>query len=109
EVDDSYMYMYADLISSDDYEKLLDVLDKFGEEYIEAMAKKSTKPFNSVSTEGKEHLKGHFSDYYEYTGQYDLLEVNKQSMYIDNDEDKTEVKIRTQYHVQEDFHDLAES
>lgn len=107
-VENSYMNIYADLVSAEDYEKILDVLDQFGEEYVEAMAKKSTKPFSSVSAEGKKLLKNYLSDYYEYTGQYDLLEVDKSSMFIEKDEEDIEVNIQAAYSVQEDFHDIAD-
>lgn len=108
-IEDTDMFIYANLLSSDDYENVLDTIEKFGEEYVESMAAKSTKPFQSVSTAGKKMLKNELPDGYEYTGQFDLVEIDKHSMFVDEAENTPEIKIQTAYHLQEDYHDLNET
>jgi len=109
DIDDNNLYVNAELITQEDYDEVLDVLSQFGEEYVESMAVKSTKPFKSVTSEGKEILKSNISNYDEYTGQLDLMEADKDSMSVDTNEDQTEVKLHTQFHFQNDYHEITET
>src|SRR5690625_1622528 len=109
DIDDNNLYVNAELITQEDYDEVLDVLSQFGEEYVESMAVKSTKPFKSVTSEGKEILKSNISNYDEYTGQLDLMEADKDSMSVDTNEDQTEVKLHTQFHFQNDYDEITET
>lgn len=109
EVDDSYMSIYADLVSPDQFEGALTVIEDFGEQYVQSMAENSTKPFTTVSTDVKEYMTSRFDDYYSYSGKLETIGIDKRSLFVESDDNEPVVYLPVQYIVQDDYHDLTET
>lgn len=106
EITERSMEVHAQFVTSDQFEQTLDLIEDFGEQYVESLAKNHTKPLKSVPKIVKEFVENKFNQYYEaYTGKVDTISVNENAIYIETD-DKPKIFIPVQYGLKGNNHDL---
>lgn len=107
-IDESYMSINAELINSDQYKAVTETLKDFGEQYVNAFADRSTKPFTTATNSFKEDLESMFDDRYYFTGKLVKLQVEKDSIKVNNTLKTPEISIYANYTIESDQHSLTE-
>lgn len=109
DIDDSKMAIHADLLSERQFSELEKTLKNFGEQYVEAMADDDTKPLKSVSDEVKESVEDEMIQDWFYSGQFQQLEFDRNSVQVDNQSKQPEIEIFAEYTFNESNHDHDET
>lgn len=107
-IDDTYMSIYADLIDSNQYKEMLETLKSFGDQYLHALADKTTDPLSSATDSFKKDLGDSFDNHYYFTGKLIELQVDKDSMTLSTTSKTPEIEIYTNYIIESDEHELTE-
>lgn len=107
-VDDSYMYVYAPMISDENYDDITTLLVGFGEEYIDALANKTTKSLTLATDDLKDQLTFDFIEDTYYTGQFQELHIDKDSVSINLTDDTEALTIDARYVVNNATHSLED-
>lgn len=109
DIDESYMYVRAALISKEDYQDVTKSLVSFGDEYLDALANKTTKPLTLATDRFKEDITYDFNEDIYYTGQFQELLVDKDSISINIEDDTQELTIDARYVIKDDMHSLVDA
>lgn len=107
-IDDTYMSINADLIDSKQYKEMIETLKSFGDQYLNAFADKTTEPISTATDSFKKDLDNSFNNNYYFTGKLIELQVDKDSMTVNNLSKTPEINIYTNYIFEEDEHELTE-
>lgn len=103
-VDDMYVIVSAEAITTNQFKDIRTVVEDFGEQYIQTFADKSTKPLTTATAELKDDFKEEFDYYDVFSGQLDTIAVDEQSLStIYNGTYITGLFV--QYGVQADYHE----
>lgn len=104
-IDDSEMTIHADLLSKKQFTGLEESLKNFGEQYVESMANKNTDALQAVSDDVKKVVKEMMEEWY-YSGKFERVDIDHNSVQVDNDSKQPKIEIRTQYTFNEAHHEL---
>lgn len=107
-IDESHMSINADLISSKQYKEVVETLKHFGDQYLNAFADKSTEPLSSTTDDFKKDIENRFDNDYYFTGKLVGLQIDKESMTVNNSSKTPEINIYTNYIFEKDEHELTE-
>ena len=112
DISEEHMSIQAEVLSEDDYKAVTKLLTNFGEQYVEAFAENNTDPLKNVSKTVKKELKEKmadelFGDWY-YSGEFMELNIDRNSIYFNEDEETPSINIVTEYLFNEDYHELEE-
>ncbi|WP_404817735.1 TcaA 3rd/4th domain-containing protein [Ureibacillus galli] len=88
-LEDSSVALNAPILSEEEYTKISTMLLDFGEQFAHAKASKDLSKFNQVTNNFKEEFEydalSYLSEDSFYTGQLDKLELDRNSIYLTND------------------------
>ena len=105
-VTNPYMGIYANLLTDEQYKGVLDVLKDFGEQYVQVLADKSTKPLTVANKAVKEDLTDEISNSDFYSGKLNTIKVDRQSIST-NQSDKASILLYAEYGFEEAYHELT--
>lgn len=106
DIDASEMTLHADLLSKKQFTGLEETLKNFGEQYVESMASKSTKPLKAVTDDVKTVVEEMMDEDYYYSGKFEKVEIDRNSVQVDNSAKQPQIEILTAYTFNEAYHDL---
>lgn len=107
-IESSEMELHAEVLNKDQYKTLKETLKDFGENYVQAFAKKSTKPLKSTSDDVKSYIMDDFPGNTFYSGKFEKVEIDRSSIQVDKEAKQPQIEIAAQYYFQEAFHDIGE-
>ncbi len=108
-VDDSYMYVHAPIISDENYDDITTLLVNFGDEYVDALANKTTKSLTLATDHLKDYITSEFIEDTYYTGQFQELQIDKDSASINYTDDTEALTIDARYVVNKATHSLEDA
>lgn len=113
DISEEHMSIQAEILSEDDYQAVTTLLTNFGEQYVEAFAENNTEPLKNVSKTVKKALKEKMADQlydddWYYSGEFMQLDIDRNSIYFDEDKEEPSINIVTEYLFNEDYHEIEE-
>ena len=108
-VDSTYMNVRADVLSDEQYSSVVDTLKEYGEQNTMALAALSTDPLTVVTPDFKVYFeKNYLSNNRYYTGSFEKLEMDKDSLRLFYDGDNHGIALLAQHYYRSTFHELTE-
>jgi len=112
-IESEYQEIEAAILSTDEMKIVLDTLKQYGEEYIEAKAKRSTSVFTTTT---KSFIESYAENIVEplidnelfITGKFDQMDVDEDSVYL-LDDSELGITIDAEFTFMEDSHSLLDT
>lgn len=108
DINENEMTMHADVLSKKQFGKMQKTLKNFGEHYVESIANQSTKPLKSVTEDVKEFVSDEIMEGLYYSGEFKQVEIDRNSVQVDNSSKQPKIELLTQYVFNETYHEIDE-
>lgn len=105
-IDDYQAYGEASLVNDEQYEELTGKVLNFAEEYLQALAKKSTDSLTDVSSSVKKLVTDYIETDYNYMGRLEKVEFDRSSvtLYQDEESEQLILKVPSVFHISESIY-----